>query len=278
MDAKFTHVDAVIWWVGLTLGLVLVLSLLVGISRGAEHDLVTLVGGQVAVYLSACALFAARRPGRSWSEVFAIRRTSLGLILVSLLLGFALYAPAQLFETLIERWYPLPKEVVEAQMTRLSPRGVVHGIALGLMVIGLGPFVEELFYRGALHTVLRSVGSSFAAIGTTALLFTLGHLEPRTWLPIFTLAIALGYVRALGGSLWPGLVLHAAFNGTALGVSLSSRAETIATSIDGKVVAASSVASLLLLALAAWIGKKSPAAERARALDEAGDKSANAVP
>ncbi|HEY3495771.1 MAG TPA: CPBP family intramembrane glutamic endopeptidase, partial [Polyangiaceae bacterium] len=265
------------WWVGVTVGWVLTLNLVVGISRGSEHDLVTLVGGQAAVYLGACALFAARRPGRSWSEVFAFRRTSIALILIALLLGVALYAPAQLFATLVERWFPLPKQVVAAEIQRLTPKSIVHGVALGLMVIGVGPFVEELFFRGALYTVLRSVGSAFAAVGTTALLFTLGHLEPRTWLPIFTLAVALGYVRALSGSFWPGLLLHAAFNGTALGMSLSTRGDELAP-IDAKIVIGSSAASVVLLGLTAWIGKKSAAAARARALDEIGPSGGEALP
>ena len=266
METKFTHADAVAWWVGVTLGWLVALNLIVGIARGAEHDLVTLVGGQAAVYVAACALFAARRPGRSWSEVFAMRRTSFALAVVSLLLGVALYAPAELFATLVERWFPLPKDLVAAQMERLTPKSVVHGVALGVMVIGAGPFVEELFFRGALHTALRSVGSTFTAVGTTALLFTLGHLEPRTWLPIFTLAIALGYVRAQSGSLWPGLLLHGAFNGTALGMSLSTHGDESAV-VDPKIVLGSSAASLLLLGLATWIARRSASAARARALD-----------
>jgi membrane protease YdiL (CAAX protease family) len=277
LETKFTHADAVAWWVGVTLGWVVALNLIVSLSRGAEHDLVTLVGGQAAVYLTACALFAARRPGRSWSEVFAFRRTSLVLVLGALVLGAALYAPAQLLATLVERWFPVPKELVADEIARLSPRSVVHGVALGLMVIGVGPFVEELFYRGALHTVLRSVSTTFAAIGTTALLFTLGHLEPRTWLPIFALAVALGHVRALSGSIWPGLLLHGAFNGTALGMSLASRGDESAH-IDNQLLIGSSLFSAVLLLALTWAGKRSAAAARARALDEADAKGDEALP
>ena len=277
MEPKFSHSDAVAWWVAVTLGWVVALNFIVSISRGAEHDLVTLVGGQAAVYLTACAVFAGRRPGKTWSEVFAFRRTSLLLAVVALLLGVTLYAPAQLFATLVERWFPLPKEVVAEEITRLTPRGLVHGIALGLMVIGVGPFVEELFYRGALYTALRSAGSAFAAIGTTALLFTLGHIEPRTWLPIFLLAIALGYVRALGGSFWPSLLLHGAFNGTALLMSLSSRGEEV-MNLDPRLVIGSSAASVALLALATWFGRSSSAAQRARALDTTPVAADEAVP
>jgi membrane protease YdiL (CAAX protease family) len=145
------------------------------------------------------------------------------------------------------------------------------------MVIGIGPFVEELFYRGALQTQLRAVGTGVAAVGTTALLFTLGHIEPRTWLPIFLLALALGYVRALSGSFWPGLLLHAAFNGTALGMSLTSRAEDFST-IDGKLVLGSGAASAVLFAVAVWAGKRSATAQRARALDVIEVKADEALP
>jgi uncharacterized protein len=277
LETKFTHSDAIAWWVGITLGWVVALNLIVSLSRSAQHDLVMLVGGQAAVYLAGCALFAARRPGKTWSEVFAFRRTSLLLAVVSLLLGLALYAPAQLLATLVERWHPLPKELLAEELTRLTPRNTAHGIALGLMVIGVGPFVEELFFRGALQTQLRAVGPGFAALGTTALLFTLGHIEPRTWLPIFLLALALGYVRSLSGSFWPGLLLHGAFNGTALGMSLTSRAEDQAM-LDPKLVIGSGAAALLLFGVAAWAGKKSEAAQRARALDVVQVKGDEALP
>jgi membrane protease YdiL (CAAX protease family) len=276
-EAKFTHADAIAWWVGVTLGWIVALTALVGASPSAQHDLVMLVGGQAAVYLAVCALFAARRPGKTWSEVFAFRRTSLLLAIVSLLLGAALYPSAQLLLTLIERSYPLPKELVAEELTRLTPRNAAHGVALALMVVGVGPFVEELFFRGAIQTQLRAVGPGFAALGTTALLFTLGHPEPRNWLPLLFLSVALGYVRALSGSLWPGLLLHGAFNGTALGMSLTSRAEDQGT-LDPRLVIGSGALSLLLFAVAAWAGKKSASAQRARALDVVEVKGDEALP
>jgi membrane protease YdiL (CAAX protease family) len=38
--------------------------------------------------------------------------------------------------------------------------------------------------------------------------------------PLVTLGLALGYLRVRTGSLWPGIVLHAAFNGRTIALAL----------------------------------------------------------
>jgi membrane protease YdiL (CAAX protease family) len=266
-ESGLTHGDAIAWSLAVTLAWLVTASMLISAVPAAQNDLVMLAGAQIAVYLAACAWFAGRRPGRSWSQLFAYRRTSAALLLVSLVLGVALYAPAELVASLIERRWPLPKELVEAQIARLAPRNLVHGTALAIMVALAGPFVEELFFRGALYTGLRAKNRIFAAAGTSAALFTLSHPEPRTWAPILALAAAITYLRVAGGSLWPGLLLHAGFNGTAVAMSfLSGGSPEFHT--EGRLVAVSAAVALVLLALAVLIARRSESAARARAVDE----------
>jgi membrane protease YdiL (CAAX protease family) len=157
------------------------------------------------------------------------------------------------------------------------PRGVAHAVVLTLVVAAAGPFVEELLYRGALYTGLRTTASAPSAAMTTGLLFTLIHLEPRSWLPIFLLACCLGYVRALSGSLWPGVLLHGAFNGATLVFAwLGPKAEEL--SLSPAVVAGSASCALVLIVLSARLAQKNQLAERARALDGALPSSDGAIP
>jgi membrane protease YdiL (CAAX protease family) len=46
--------------------------------------------------------------------------------------------------------------------------------------------------------------------------FALAHAEPRNWAPLFLVALVLGELRRLGGSIWSGVALHAAFNAATL--------------------------------------------------------------
>jgi len=261
-----THIDVVAWALGVTLASVTVAQQLFIFAPNAAHDLVVLVGTQLPVYLAGCALFAARRPGRSFEELFALRRAPVALLFTAFLLGMCVHAPAERLNALITQFYPLRKEVAQALETELMPRGAAHAVVLTLVVAAAGPFVEELLYRGALYTGLRATASAPSAAMTTGLLFTLIHLEPRSWLPIFLLACCLGYVRALSGSLWPGVLLHGAFNGTTLVFAwLGPKAEEL--SLSPLVVAGSAVMAVILMALSARLAQKSRLAERARALD-----------
>lgn len=274
---NLTHVDVVAWAFGVTLASVTVAQQLFIFAPNAAHDLVVLVGTQLPVYLAGCALFAARRPGRNFEELFALRRAPVALLVLGFLLGLCVHAPAERLNALITQYFPLRKEVADALETELMPRGVAHAVVLALVVAAAGPFVEELLYRGALYTGLRTTASAPSAAMTTGLMFTLIHLEPRSWLPIFLLACCLGFVRALSGSLWPGVLLHGAFNGTTLVFAwLGPKAEAL--SLSWAAVAGSTFVAVVLIALSARLAQKSQLAERARALDGAVPSSDGATP
>jgi membrane protease YdiL (CAAX protease family) len=79
--------------------------------------------------------------------------------------------------------------------------------------VGLvGPVVEEVFFRGAILRSLRRGHASGLTLLATSLLFAAAHLDPRNFLPDFLGGLAMGYVRLWSGSLWPAILLHAAFN------------------------------------------------------------------
>ena len=79
----------------------------------------------------------------------------------------------------------------------------------------LGPIVEESLFRGIGFYLLSRFGQ-LAAILVTAIGFALTH-GIAVGLPVFfIIGLGLGLIRSRTGSLYPALLLHAAFNGIAL--------------------------------------------------------------
>ena len=266
MKPDLTHGQAVSWSLGVMLAFVIAVQNVALFVPSLAHDLVLGVGIQVAVYLSACALFSARRPGRSFEDLFALRRAPVLLLVTALALGLALRAPIDFLQGAMEKVAPMPKEAHDHLAALLVPRNRVHAVALATVVGVLGPVVEELLYRGALFTGLRSAAGVVSASVTTSLLFTLVHAEPRFWPPLFLLACCLAALRAASGSLWPGVLLHGAFNGTAVVMAFSAgKADALLQ--RPAILVSSTVVSVLLFGVFFKLARGNSIAERARSLD-----------
>jgi membrane protease YdiL (CAAX protease family) len=157
----------------------------------------------------------------------------------------------------------MDKAMREAYERLFLPRSLGHGIALFVFVAVVGPFAEELLFRGALYTGLRPNQTPAAAGWTTAVLFTLSHFEPRFWPSILLLAVLMATLRAVSGSLWPSVFLHAAFNATALSKPLMPFLKNPSLSI----VLGCIPISLAIVGAIVWIGRSSASADRARRVD-----------
>jgi membrane protease YdiL (CAAX protease family) len=194
-------------WLGLT-------AVFLAFGRGA-NDIVLLGLTQVVVYLIVLAAFGYAL-GTPTRELLALRRASPVLCLTAAALGAALQVPASLLSDLVEHFFPTPAAELAARLARITPHSTLHGVAIFLVVAGLGPLVEELFFRGALFGALRRSHGALITILVVSLCFVLGHLDLRLFFPLLIAAWALGEVREQSGSLWPGLALHAAFNASTL--------------------------------------------------------------
>ena len=94
-------------------------------------------------------------------------------------------------------------------------------IAFFLAVTLLAPFVEELTYRGLGFSLLSPYGVVLAIVAT-GVLFGLAH-GLLIGLPVLTFfGIVVAWLRAKTGSVYPGIMLHAVFNGIALLVSVAA--------------------------------------------------------
>jgi sodium transport system permease protein len=85
------------------------------------------------------------------------------------------------------------------------------------LLFGVLPAVcEELFFRGfvlsGLTSALRGRGASVRAVVLTSALFAVFHIFPEKWLPTFLMGLVLGFLAVRTGSIWPGMIAHAANN------------------------------------------------------------------
>jgi uncharacterized protein len=82
-----------------------------------------------------------------------------------------------------------------------------------VLFIGLAPgFAEEMFFRGYMQRRLSLGLSPWIAILITSALFGVVHLNPPQVVFAFLLGAWLGVIAWRTGSIWPGIVAHAAWN------------------------------------------------------------------
>ena len=144
-------------------------------------------------------VFALRAP-RSWGRAIGIGAAVLvGIFALSAVLGLFL-DPGGEQGLLPDRWPP--------------PDLVVYGFNAATVVVG-APVAEELLFSGLGYTLLERFGP-WVAIGGSSLAWALAHGLVQAFPLIFALGIGLGLLRRATGSIVPGMLLHATFNGIAL--------------------------------------------------------------
>lgn len=110
------------------------------------------------------------------------------------------------------QWFEPTRHSLE-QWVRESP-SPSRFLLSGLVAVVLAPLYEELVFRGILLLWLRRVVGAGPAILMTSLLFA--ELHVNAWpapIPLFVLAVFLGYLSHRTASLIAPIMLHATFNG-----------------------------------------------------------------
>ncbi|MGH3137732.1 MAG: lysostaphin resistance A-like protein [Gaiellaceae bacterium] len=159
-------------------------------------------------------------------EVFALRRPeswprSLGLAVLALL---AIYLAAVAYDQVLSvlgDWNPTEEQGLVPDRWDSSRAGAF--VAFFLVVTLVAPAVEELSYRGLGLSLLTPYGVGLAIL-VTGVLFGAAHglIVALPVLAIF--GIVVGWLRVRTNSIYPPMLLHATFNGTALLVSVSGAA------------------------------------------------------
>ena len=89
-------------------------------------------------------------------------------------------------------------------------------LLLGIAIVIVAPFIEELLFRGYLFDQIRKRAGSVLTIVVTSLLFALVHFSLVTILPVFFMGLIMGVLRENSGSILPSFLFHSANNLLAL--------------------------------------------------------------
>ena len=147
--------------------------------------------------------FALQRP-QSWPQ--------------ALILAGALFLGILVFASILSPFIN-PGEEQGLVPEQWEPSRAAAFAANAVVVTAIAPVVEELTFRGLGFTLLLRFGR-WTAIVAIGIVFALVHglVEGFPILAVF--GGALAYLRSRTGSIYPAILLHAAFNGFALGASL----------------------------------------------------------
>lgn len=106
----------------------------------------------------------------------------------------------------------LPPERLNSDVTALFG-GDVGGLLFTLaLTAALGPFVEELAFRGVVMDAIGRRWGTVAAIAGSSALFGLFHFSLWQFVPAALLGAALAWLTQRRGSLWPAILVHCAYN------------------------------------------------------------------
>lgn len=103
-----------------------------------------------------------------------------------------------------------PDETVAKLYKNMTPAMALPFIAF----IAVAPaFAEELLFRGYLQRRLLERWNPWVAVLVTSAIFAAFHIQPHAVVFAFPIGIWLGILAWRTGSVWPGIVCHAAING-----------------------------------------------------------------
>ena len=182
---------------------------------GMQALLVMLVLGLAAASIM---LLVQRRWPRLWSlpnppGFGFVHPQQARFLLLAVLIGLA----APIVGGWLTQWLAQDHTVTQniQQLGESTPLG--WRIPLVLLVVSLGPLVEELLFRGVLLSALLQRWGSAVATGLSSVVFALAHLPGLGWklyaVPgLLLLALALAWLRLRSGSIWPSVIGHSANN------------------------------------------------------------------
>ncbi len=168
---------------------------------------------QIFVFLG-LGWFVLRATGREPVHYTGLTFPGLGPAAFGFLLGainfFAIVAPVQYVSQLL-----MPRSWREIYDVADIFRGQ-SPVELALIVasVSLGaPVCEEFFFRGIFFQGLKAPGGPpLRALVLSAIIFSAFHLDPVGFLARVELGVLFGWLLLRTGSLWPGILAHAANN------------------------------------------------------------------
>jgi CAAX protease family protein len=184
--------------------------------KDAAYQYSTAVSGFVQYAIILAVVLAIARP--EWRRLFALRaptswRRTIGTAAVVLV---AVYVTSGIVSA-----FTNPGREQGLTPQQWDPdRATQFAVNFAVFVL-VAPLVEELTFRGLGYSLLEPLGR-LPAILWIGLAFGLGHGLVEALPILIVFGAGLAFLRARTGSVFPGIVLHAAFNAIALIVSVTT--------------------------------------------------------
>jgi membrane protease YdiL (CAAX protease family) len=183
--------------------------------KDAAYQYSTAVAGVIQYAIILAVVLAIARP--DWSLLALRRPSSPGRVLATALLVFAaVYATS----AIVSAYSDPGREQGLTPAHWDSHRAVQYAVNF-VVFVAVAPAVEELTFRGLGYSLLEPLGR-VAAVLWVGLAFGLAHglVEGLPIVIVFGAGLAL--LRARSNSVYPGMIVHAAFNAIALIVSVTT--------------------------------------------------------
>ncbi|MCU0638388.1 MAG: CPBP family intramembrane metalloprotease [Candidatus Krumholzibacteria bacterium] len=177
------------------------------------------LGGHVALSMSVPALLGIvlpllliiRRFGAGVVPEFSLSRPEFGMTAVALLAAAGSVLPSEALSWLFERNDPANDEYIRFLLA-IKPKGIASLLSLGLGIVILSPFGEELLFRGFIQRIFQRNFNGALAVALAAAVFGLSHFNLDILAGVAWFGIVLGYLYLRTGNLFYPFLAHALFN------------------------------------------------------------------
>ena len=257
---------AAAFWTLLVAVLLGVMIAIIDAARpGAFVDVVTVATCKLLAYsVVLFALLRVHEPESSIRHLLALRRPPAVLVFLGALVGCGLSPAAMWLDGVFSKRFPPSQAELEAYERIFDAPTPGKKIALLLALVVVMPVCDELFFRGALFTPLKRGRRAESVILATAAYDTLlGGASAREIASILVTALAISWMRAVSGSVFPSIAARVTFFGVQVVPLVMAREPKVGAAVA---LAGVGLAALSLTGIAA-VGKRSARARDARVED-----------
>ncbi|MTH54268.1 CPBP family intramembrane metalloprotease [Bacillus mangrovi] len=178
----------------------------------------TLTGLAIALFLTAGVYVVAIRPHKlSWRDI-GLRSFS-PRYWIHIFGGTIALIAASILILLLMSELGIGAENQKTKALESSPAqtAVLIGFVSAAVI---SPIYEEIFYRGFIYKWIRMKWGISAGILISSIIFTIVHIPTYNTLPVnFVSGVIFAWVYEKSGSVWPGIIIHALFNGIAVALT-----------------------------------------------------------